>query len=143
MRIVDATVNPESKIKPIGPISESDENIPQPKRILAARNRHKNILVGREHFILFDKALGLLRQPLEVMILAQGQLMLAHVDRGFISAFFTFHNNLCHTCMICPKGTDHAGRKCCEGVSAKQSDVCCSDKIASSDKALLATTLTS
>src|SRR5262245_30233345 len=48
--------------------------------------------MASEHFIFFDKALGLLGNPIQVVVLAQCQLMLAHIDRGLRSTFFTFHD---------------------------------------------------
>jgi hypothetical protein len=36
----------------------------------AARNRYKDLLLVREHSMLLDEALGLLRNPFEIMFLA-------------------------------------------------------------------------
>src|SRR5215212_10995061 len=46
-----------------------------------------------KHFVLLDKALGLLGNPFKIMFLTQRQFVLAHIDRCFRSTFFTFHGN--------------------------------------------------
>src|SRR5215207_5525874 len=104
MRVIDPAVNPQSEIEAIRLVAKADENIPQPKRVLAAGNRDQDLLMVGEHFILFDKALGLLGNPFEVMILAQRQFVLAHVDRSLRSTFFTFH-------IFIPKHKGHEGLK--------------------------------
>jgi hypothetical protein len=41
-----------------------------------------------------DKSLGLFGNPIEEVILAQCQLVLAHMDHGFLTAFPAFHRLL-------------------------------------------------
>src|SRR5690349_547993 len=91
MRIIDPAVDPKPQIQPIGLVPEALKNVPQRQRVLAPRHRDQDLLFAREHLIFFNKALGLLRYPFQVVLLAQRQLMLAHVHRCFAAAFFTLH----------------------------------------------------
>ncbi len=51
----------------------------------------ENLFVVAEHFIFLDEAFGLLRNPFEIVFLAQRQFVLAHIDRSFLTTFTTFH----------------------------------------------------
>jgi hypothetical protein len=49
---------------------------------------------GQPYDPLLDEPLGLFRQPFQVMLFAQRQLMLAHVDHRFLTALPAFHTDL-------------------------------------------------
>ena len=69
MRVVNTFINAEPQIQSIRLITEPHENIPQPQRILAARNGDQDLFVMFEHLIFLDKAFGLFGNPFQIMFL--------------------------------------------------------------------------
>ncbi len=88
--IVDAQVD----VKTIGMVSQAGENVPEAQGVLSAGDGDKDSIIICKHPIFFDETLRLLRNPIEEMLFAQAQLVLSHVDYGFLAAFSTIHGCL-------------------------------------------------
>ena len=90
-RVGQPAVNAQADVQPVGLVSEPVQHVPQAERVLAARNRHEEPRLRPEHAVLLNEALGLFGQPLQVMLPAERQLVLAHIDGGFGPALPAFH----------------------------------------------------
>jgi hypothetical protein len=102
VRVIDSPINAETDIQAIGLVTKSRQNVPQRKRILATRNGDKDFFLAAEHAIFLDEAFSLLGDPLEVVVFAEGQLVLAHIDGGFRTALLAFHGR-CSPVRFCRK----------------------------------------
>ena len=91
VRVRFGIVDAQPDVQPVRLIAEPQQHIPQRERILAAAHRHEDALVAREHFIFFDGAFGLRDKPLAVMLGAQGEFVVAHVDDRAFVTFSTTH----------------------------------------------------
>jgi len=89
--VAGAFVNAEADVQPVRAVAQRQQDIPQRQAVLAAGDGHQHALLAGEHPVVVDEAPGLLLHPGDEVRLAEGQLVLPHVDDGACAAFAAFH----------------------------------------------------